>query len=187
MVLNQSTHDIWEQMRTPLQRFIARRVQNEQDAEDLLQNIFCKIHDNIDGLRVEAKVHTWVYQIARNSIVDYYRARKTPLALGDVADEPTLTEGLEPDISQEVAVCIKTIIDNMPEIYREAIVMTEFEQLSQKDLAKRLGLSLSGAKSRVQRGRAKLRELLLGCCHIDFDRRGNVIDYRRKRALCKYC
>ena len=63
----------------------------------------------------------------------------------------------------------------------------EFEEISQKALAERLGLSLSGAKSRVQRGRVKLRELLLGCCHVDFDRRGNIIDYRRKRASCKYC
>lgn len=185
--MEKSTQDIWEEMRIPLQRFIARRVQNEHDVEDLLQNIFCKIHDNIDDLRAETKVHAGVYQIARNSIIDYYRTRKTPLALSEVTDESILSEGVEADISQEVVGCIKSIIDNMPEKYRGAIVMTEFEELSQKDMAERLGLPLSGAKSRVQRGRAKLRELLLGCCHVDFDRRGNVIDYRRKRSVCKYC
>jgi len=169
-----------------LQRFIDRRVQNEYDAEDLLQNIFCKIHDRIDDLRDETKIHAWVYQIARNSIIDYYRTQKNSSELTDVPDDAMAAES-EPDLSLEVAGCIKTIIDNMPEKYRGAIVMTEFEELSQKDLAERLGLSLSGAKSRVQRGRAKLRELLLGCCHVDFDRRGNIVDYRRKRASCKYC
>ena len=185
--MEKNTQVLWEEMRIPLQRFIARRVQNEYDAEDLLQNIFCKIHDRIDDLRDETKVHAWVYQIARNSIIDYYRAQKTSPELNDVADDTLSAMDAEPDLSLEVVGCIKTIIDNMPEKYRGAIVMTEFEEISQKALAERLGLSLSGAKSRVQRGRAKLRELLLGCCHVDFDRRGNIVDYRRKRASCKYC
>ncbi|MHC1760454.1 MAG: RNA polymerase sigma factor SigZ [Negativicutes bacterium] len=184
--MDKNTQALWEEMRLPLQRFIARRIQNEHDAEDLLQNIFCKIHDRIDDLRDETKVHAWVYQIARNSIIDYYRAQKNSSELTDVPDDVIAAES-EPDLSLEVAGCIKTIIDNMPEKYRGAIVMTEFEEISQKALAERLGLSLSGAKSRVQRGRAKLRELLLGCCHVDFDRRGNIVDYRRKRASCKYC
>jgi RNA polymerase sigma-70 factor, ECF subfamily len=185
--LGKSTLAIWEEMQMPLQRFIARRVRNDYDAEDILQNIFCKVHDSIDGLRDETKVHAWVYQIARNSIVDFYRAQRTSLELCEVPGDALSATGPEPELSQEVAGCIKTIIDNMPEKYRGAIVMTELEEISQKALAARLGLSLSGAKSRVQRGRAKLRKILLGCCHLDFDRRGNIIDYRRKRSACKYC
>lgn len=185
--MGNTTQSVWETMRLPLQRFIARRVHNTLDAEDLLQTIFCKIHDNINELQNETKIHAWIFQIARNTIVDYYRSKKSDLPLQEAADESVLADAFEPDLSEEVAGCLKTIIGNLPEKYQTAILLTEFEQITQKDLAERMGVSLSGAKSRVQRGRSKLREILLGCCHVDFDRRGNIIDYRRKRATCKYC
>lgn len=94
---------------------------------------------------------------------------------------------MEDDVSREMADCFKTILNHLPEKYREAIVLTEFENLTQRDLAQRLGLSLSGAKSRVQRARAKLKEILLGCCQLEFDRLGNITDYKRKHPTCKYC
>jgi hypothetical protein len=71
---------------------------------------------------------------------------------------------------------------------RDAVVLTELEALTQQELANRLGISLSGAKSRVQRGRAQLKQMLDEGCTFEFDRRGKVIGCEpREKAGCKEC
>jgi RNA polymerase sigma-70 factor, ECF subfamily len=75
----------------------------------------------------------------------------------------------------------------LPEADRKALKMTGLEGLSQKELAARLGLSVTGAKSRVQRARVRLKEAILDCCHVEMDRRGTPIDYARKRGECGPC
>ena len=179
------TKAIWEDFSVPLKKFIAKRVRNEYDTEDILQEIFCKIHDHIEELKDKSKLHAWIYQISRNAIIDYYRTKKDTVEL---ADFPALdTSTMDSEIYHELGDCLETMLRHLPEKYRVAIILTEFEQLPQKELAKQLGLSLSGAKSRVQRARSKLRELLLGCCHIEFDRFGHIAGYRHKRSTCKFC
>ncbi|HAH00091.1 MAG TPA: RNA polymerase subunit sigma-24, partial [Ktedonobacter sp.] len=68
---------------------------------------------------------------------------------------------------KELIPCIKTMVDSLPNDYREALYLTEYEGLTQRELADRLGLSFSGAKSRVQRAREKLKVMLLDCCHFE--------------------
>lgn len=76
------------------------------------------------------------------------------------------------------------MIGELPPRYRDAILMTEIEGLTQAEMAHRLDVSLSGGKSRVQRDREKLKEMLLDCCHIEFDRHGIFVGYRM-RACCE--
>jgi RNA polymerase sigma-70 factor (ECF subfamily) len=73
--------------------------------------------------------------------------------------------------------------------YRQAVQLSEIEGLPQQEVADRLGLSLSGAKSRIQRGRLMLKDELERCCRFEFDRRGNVMDYepRPERTVCRNC
>jgi len=80
--------------------------------------------------------------------------------------------------------CILPLVERLPWPYRQALLLTEYEGLTQKELGQRLGLSLSGAKSRVQRARDQFRDLLLECCHFEFDRRGTIIDYHPN---CEFC
>lgn len=89
--------------------------------------------------------------------------------------------------SEEIASCLKPMINKMPERYKQAVTLTEIKGLTQKDMAEKLGLSISGAKSRVQRGRDKLKEMLLECCHFEFDRLGNILDYQQKSKACAHC
>ena len=65
--------------------------------------------------------------------------------------------------------------------------MAELENMSQKDIAKKLNLTHSGAKSRVQRGRGMIKQILLDCCHLEFDRRGSVIGYENRKKDCSHC
>ena len=178
---------VWEEFSDRLRRFILWRVQNEHDAEDILQDVFYKIHKNVDNLKDWDKLESWIYQITRNTIVDYYRLRSKAIVgtleiPGDVG-EATITE----DTSKNIAECIKPMIDDLPEKYKQAIILTEYEELTQKEMAEKLGLSLSGAKSRVQRARGSLKEMLLVCCHFEFDRFGHAIDYQPKEKTCRYC
>lgn len=83
-------------------------------------------------------------------------------------------------VTTEIAVCLKAMIENLPEKYKKAILLTEFHNITQKELAAKMLISISGAKFRVQRGRKMLKNMLLSCCYFGFDRLGNVIDYTHK-------
>lgn len=183
--MNPSTSEIWNEFSNRLKEFILKRVNNEHDAEDILQDVFCKIHDNISKLEAEYKLQAWVYQITRNTVIDYYRRREVMLKISDIpenmVDEPSA------DVSNAIVSCLEPMINNLPEKYREAIILTHVEGLTQKEMAEKIGLSLSGAKSRVQRAREKLREMFLECCHFEFDRQGHILEYKHKGHNCQYC
>ena len=183
-----TTEQLWEDFHTPLRQFIRTQVRDEQLADDLLQDVFVKIHSHLATVRAQDKVGSWLYQIARHVITDYYRSRQsTPVtALSDgLAEQLVAPEGPEENTAvQSLLPCILPLVDRLPWPYRQAAVLTEYEGLTQKELGQRLGLSLSGAKSRVQRARDQLRELLLECCHFEFDRRGTIIDYHPNCERC---
>jgi RNA polymerase sigma-70 factor, ECF subfamily len=178
-----TTEKVWEEFHPGLKQFILKRVSDEQNAEDILQDVFLKIHTRIDTLRDEEKLQSWIYQIARNVIADYYREHKATVALSEallLPEEPVVDD----DVVKDLLPSVRTMVDSLPAEYRQALLLTEYEGLTQRELAERLELSLSGAKSRVQRAREKLKAMLLDCCHFEFDRLGKVIDYQPKCACC---
>jgi len=181
------SESIWAEFSTPLKSFIKKRVKNDQDVDDILQDVFYKIHNGISSLKEADKIHAWVYSITRHALSDFYRSRKnesdiTRFPVDIISDsDDKLTANIE------IAQCLIPMINHLPEKYKQAIILTEFQNLSQKELSGRMGLSVSGAKSRVQRARLKLTEMLLGCCHLEFDRLGKVIDYKHKCSDCKFC
>lgn len=182
MVLN--TEYIWEAFHTPLHGFIRRRVSDEMVADDLLQEVFLKIHQHGDELQDVKKLESWIYQITRNAIIDFYRSARPTSSL-DTPEVLDLPEELpDDDIVSELLPCIRAMVKNLPEQDRQAIVLTEFQGLTQKEFGERAGLSFSGAKSRVQRAREKLKQQLLACCHFELDRRGHIINYQ---SLCQCC
>ena len=177
---------VWAELSDTLKRFILKRVGNEQAAEDILQDVFVKIHAGIADLSDDRRLQGWVYQIARNAIVDFYRKPQPGQELlEDLAAGPTDDENDE--TGRKLARSLRGMVEQLPDEYRQAMLLSAFEGLTQKEVAARLGLSLSGAKSRVQRGRDKLRDLLLDCCHLEFDRRGRLIDYHPRVACCERC
>lgn len=178
---------VWEEFSVPLKGFIRKRVTNEQDADDILQEVFVKIQNNIEGLMKVKKVHAWIYRITRNAIADYFRKAYNNIEISQLSEELVSTAEEELTANAEIASCLKVMVDSLPEIYKQAILLTEFEGMSQKELSEKMGISISGAKSRVQRARKILKEMLLGCCQLEMDRRGNIIDYKQKHSECKYC
>jgi RNA polymerase sigma-70 factor (ECF subfamily) len=165
-----------------LKAFILRRVSDEDLANDLLQDVFLRIHSNIGSLKDSSRIQSWVYQIARNAIIDYYRSKKPNEELTELHHT---TEGMqEEDAVRRLTPALRSMIDALPEPYKEALILTEIEGISQKELSVRWGISFSGAKSRVQRGRAMLREMLERCCHFEFDRYGTLLNYHEVGCCC---
>ena len=140
--------------------------------------VFLRIHSRIDTLECDCQLKGWIFQIARNSIIDYYRAQKPIEEIPESLAQPE-AEIVE-QCRQEIADWLLPMILELPEKYRRALIMAEIEGACQKEVATALGISLSGAKSRIQRGRAMLREMLVQCCQFEFDRTGQVIGYRSK-------
>ena len=179
-----TTEQVWNAFHAPLQKFIRRRISDETIAEDILQDVFLKIHQHVDALKDVRKLESWIYQIARNAIIDAYRSRRLETTLEE-AEALDLPEELpDDDIVSELLPGVRAMVRNLPEADRQALVLTEYQGLTQKELAERLGLSLSGAKSRVQRAREKLKQQLLECCHFELDRRGHIIDYQPRCQCC---
>jgi RNA polymerase sigma-70 factor (ECF subfamily) len=173
---------LWDRYCCRLLAFIRKRVTDAHDAEDLLQEVFLRVHQGLCCLREWSRLESWVYQVTRNLIVDYYRRRKESSEIPE--DLPAEEMPLEEDPVARLAGSLKEMIEALPEQYRQALILTEYQGLSQQALADTLGISLSGAKSRVQRARAKLRDMFLACCHFELDRRGRIIDYYERCCCC---
>ncbi len=177
---------VWHGLHDRLLRFIRARVEDDAIAEDILQEVFLKIHARIGSLRDEERLDSWVWQITRNAIADHHRGRRQTVALPEVLPVPETGEVDAEEAARWLLPAVRATIDALPEPYREALLATEFDGLTQQELANRAGISLSGAKSRVQRAREKLKRLLLECCHLEFDRRGGLI-LDLTQPLCACC
>lgn len=178
---------IWNESRTRIKGFIVKRIGNEADAEDILQNVFFKIHQNIADLKNPDKLYPWVFQTTRNAIVDFYREQKLKIDSADELFSEIAVETSEKDVEEEVLQWLEPMVGELPDKYREALLLTDIQGLTQKQLSEKLDISLSGAKSRVQRAREKLRDNLLDCCHLEFNRAGRIVEYRQRRKVCRAC
>lgn len=173
------TGELWAALSDELRGFIRSRVTCESDADDVLQDVFVRIVEKIGSLREAERVQSWVYQIARNAITDYYRRRTQATDPAELAENRPVEEG-RGNLNESVAAWLSLMIGALPETLRDAVRMYEMEGLPQSLIAKHLDISLSGAKSRVQRGRCQLENLLRTSCELQTDRRGNVIACKTK-------
>ena len=186
---------ISESVHVALRAFIAKRVADESEVDDLLQEVFLRVHRRIDSLKDSRRVVPWLYQIARHVIVDHYRSarrrRETPSGLArdmEGIENPALPSIAESGrLHMELARCLRPMMDRLAVDYRDAVTLVELEGLTQRAAATRLGLSLSGMKSRVQRGRRRLKQMLEDCCLIQLDSRRGVMDYERRTVDCEDC
>lgn len=170
-----------QELERRLRPFVARRVP-QSEVDDVLQDVFLRMQNALPTLRDEERFAPWIYSIARSAIVDSHRrrSRHTPLELDDGDAVPAALaarDASEPSaIEQEVAAYLVSYVAKLPSPYREALTLTEIQGMTQRAAADALGISLSGMKSRVQRGREKLREAIEQCCRLALDARGHVID-----------
>ena len=173
---------MWAAFAPPLRGFLARRVPPGVDADDLVQEVFLRVIRHAGSLRSTDRPEAWLFQIARNALRDSLRARlrrdgrnDSVESDDDLAAEPDAAA--ERAAEAELAPCLTSMVNRLPEPYRTAITLTTVNGISQADAARQLGISNSGMKSRVQRGRDRLRDMLVRCCSIAVDVRGGVSDF----------
>ena len=182
MTVEIETERVWQQLHDGLFGFVRHRVDSEQDAEDVVQEVFVRIHAHLGTLRETESMHAWVYRIARNAIADHYRGRArsdraVEAAMMHAEESPVHESEPPPEPDPDLNGCLTELIGELPDSYAEALRLTELGDMTQHDAAEHLGLSVSGMKSRVQRGRRQLEVLLGQCCHFELDRRRGIIDY----------
>ncbi|HEX8211967.1 MAG TPA: RNA polymerase sigma factor SigZ [Longimicrobium sp.] len=168
-----TTEQAWTEFRDGLHGFLLRRVGDPDVADDLLQDVFLKVHTQLAELRDPGRLHPWMYRVARNAVADHFRARRAAAPLSEALPAPER----ERDAVAELAPCIRALVSRLPAPDREALELTDLGDLTQAELAHRLGISASGAKSRVQRARARLKEAVVACCKVYLDTAGGVSDY----------
>jgi len=176
--------DIWLEYRGALKRFLHAKVSNEADVEDLLQDILIKTYNNLNAVKTQKSVKSWLFQIANNTIIDYYRKKGRA--------QTAINEELWPlEASQEVNIdlsnCISPFINALPEEHASLLTAIDLNNQSQKQYAEQLGVSYSTLKSRVQKSRNLLKQVFDDCCHFKIDKIGNVYDYDVKgtKQRCK--
>lgn len=174
---------IWTNFNKELKAFIFSKTKNAADTDDILQEVFIKIIRNIEKVNQAKNLQHYLYGIVRNTINDYFRKKKREQEEIKI-EEKTIEEENQPLNTAIAECCIKPFINKLPVKYRDALLITEFQDVSQKELAERLNISYSGAKSRVQRGKEKLKELLLNCCSYQSDKYGNLIDTEEEKCGC---
>jgi RNA polymerase sigma-70 factor (ECF subfamily) len=168
----------WKELEQHLRPYLARRVASPADIDDLLQDIFVRLHQGLGALRDEERFGAWVYRVANSAIIDKVRqrARSAPASSSDDLAIAVPAEAGDDGLQSDLGECVALFVSRLPSPYREAITLTELEGLTQKQAAEMLGISLSGLKSRVQRGRDKIRSMFEECCQISVDCRGRVIE-----------
>ena len=171
---------LWRDYRTRLVRFVAKRVADHATAEDIVHDVLVRAHMKGGGVRDGDRFEAWLYRVTRNAIIDHYRARRPAEELpADLAADGEA----ERDVRHELAQCLTPLVNTLPDHYRAAVVLSELDGRTQQETADLLGLSLSGAKSRVQRARRMLEEKLLACCRVELGARGDIVDFE-SRAGC---
>jgi RNA polymerase sigma-70 factor, ECF subfamily len=182
---------IYNQFHSELLAYVKSKVRSKEDAEDILQNVFIKISSNADKLGEDVKLTNWLFTITRNTIIDYYRvnANKRKVAVADEIDE-NIIEADDPDPTKGLDQCINSMIGLLPEDYRDIIVDSEIKGIKQKDLAEKYNMAYPSMRSRVQRGRERLKQLFYNCCHISTDKHGNILEAQGRNDCngpCKPC
>lgn len=165
--------DIHSEFRPKLLRYLSRLV-GPNDAEDLCQDVFVKLHAGLKDFRGEASLSTWIYRIATNAALDRLRARSAAEAAGqtstnkmlDLAADDTERSTEASFIRDEMNECIGAFVDALPENYRIVLALSHFKEFKNREIAEALGLSLDAVKIRLHRARQELKSRLGAGCNL---------------------
>lgn len=187
VLLVNASPELWQDVAARLRPFVARQVA-AADVDDVLQDVFVRMQRGLGALREEERFTSWLFQVARSSVAEHVRAKARHPVVPDADIELPAEPSEEDDreASRALASCVSLFVARLPSPYREAVTLVELEGLTAREAAEMVGISVSGMKSRVQRGRAQLREMFEQCCEIALDARGKVTEFS-PRKQCPSC
>jgi RNA polymerase sigma-70 factor (ECF subfamily) len=172
--MNCEPQSLYQLFRQRIYGLILKRVRQKDLAEEMTSEAFYRICNcKADGKECN-NPKAYLYQVAMNLLTDYYKKKKNQFELSEDNSETIADDTDAGNLNTEVSMCLLLLIGQLPEKYKEAIYLADIEEIPQIEMARRLGISFSGAKSRVQRGRQQLKDLLLRSYQIEVDGLGNV-------------
>jgi RNA polymerase sigma-70 factor (ECF subfamily) len=168
-----------------LSSLVCKKVNHQDHCHDILQEVYIKVIQNIDKIAKAKNVKSYLLKMADNAVTDHYRkqANKT---YNDISADILKTD--ESEVNEEslqlADCCLRPMIESLGPIYREALIITELEGMTQKQYAEKTGISYTNAKTRLQRARQKLKEIILNCCTYEFDKYGNIVSCQKNSGKC---
>ena len=175
---------LWSEYQSNIRSFLHSRVSNPDEVDDLLQEVLIKIYKNLHTIKSEKSIKSWLFQIANNTVIDFYRKDNKR---SDIDTNELWHDDSNMEVRQELLRCLEPFINTLPEELAGLLKVIEIEGQSQKEYAEIHGLSYSTLKSRVQKARTELRRVFEKCCHFSLDQQGNILDYTEKSNHCKDC
>ena len=177
-----NTNQVWETYHQDIRQFLLSRVKNEAIADDVLQDTFIKIHTKLESLQDEKKLKSWVFTIARNTMLDYFRTNKlsTDFQEYNVQDEEAPKNHDEKD-------CLYGIIKRLPKKYRDPLFLADIKGKKQAEVANQLKLPIPTAKSRIQRARKLIAQGYMECCDFKMNQKGHLVGEVKDKEDCKIC
>lgn len=177
------TTNIWNEFSEALKRFIYSKVNDHATADDLLQEVFIKIHLNHHQIKKQGSVKSWIFTLTNNAIKDHLKTQsKTTNRIAEIIDHENVLE--EEHSSKD---CILPLVKNLPPTYKDAVLLSEIKGLKQAEVAALLSISLSAAKSRIQRGRELLKQGFIECCDYKLNEFGHLVGEHKEKKDCKIC
>lgn len=176
---------IWHEYAAALKQFLQNRVANEADVEDLLHDIFLKVHAKRETLNDQQKLQAWLWQIARHAVIDFYRAKGRS---NDLSTQALWYEDESPSIQHSLSLCLAPFIQSLPRESADLLNAIELQGVSQKVYAETHGMAYSTLKSRVKKAREQLKAKFDQCCEFSVGADGQLMDYQsRRQSSCRRC
>ena len=178
----------WAETLRRIRAFVANRTGDPELAADITQDVVVRSIASGALERVD-DVTAWLYRSARNAVIDHHRTRRSlaPLPEADLWPDPD-TAPDDPNgpnaATRELALCLEPLLARLPPEASDALTRVDLEGQTHQQAADQLGISVSGMKSRVQRARRRLKDLVTSCCTVQLDHAGAVSDYRPRPDGC---
>ena len=177
-----TTNEVWIQYSDDIKRFIVSKVHKKAVADDILQDTFIKVHTNLHKIKNLTKLKSWVFTIARNTIIDYFRDSKITFEIGDFDSEIEIQENIHTEKD-----CLRGILKNLPKEYRTPLFLSDIKGMKQEEVAFQLNQKLPTTKSHIQRGRKLIAQGFIDCCGFVMNTQGKLVGEIQDKKDCKVC
>lgn len=178
-----NTEVIWNTYNKDVEALIFSKIKDRDITNDLVQEVFVKVHTKMNDLKDVQKVKPWILSIARNTMYDYFRSNKLiAIEEFDVVEEVVI----EPKSHTEKD-CLPGIIKNLPKKYRQPLFLSDIKGIKQTEIAKQLKLPLSTVKSQIQRARKMIAQGYMDCCDYKLNDEGYLVGVVKDKENCKVC
>ncbi|OSY87242.1 RNA polymerase sigma-70 factor [Tenacibaculum holothuriorum] len=177
-----TTHEVWTKYADDIKYFILSKVKDKDVTEDLLQDTFIKVHTKLHTLKDITKLKPWIFTIARNSIMDYFKSTNQTFELANFETETKIEEYKHTEKD-----CLRGILESLPKKYRDPLFLSDIKGLKQQEVAQQLNQSLPTTKSQIQRARKLIAKGFMDCCGFVLNEQGKLVGEIQDKDDCKVC